>query len=92
MVIRRRPDGIVQIRPRPLWRTFAGPVPASLSALFLLFAMLVTALVAALVSFPMLLLLLGGCAVLALTAARWAVTDRDGTRGPALPRPPQDAA
>jgi hypothetical protein len=92
VVIRRRPDGIVQIRPRPLWRTFAGPVPASLLALLLLCAMVVTAITAALVSFPVLVLLLGGCATLALSAARWAFTDRQASAVPALRRPPQDAA
>jgi hypothetical protein len=40
----------------------------------------------------MLLLLLGGCAALALAAARRALNDRGGTRGLALPRPPQNAA
>jgi hypothetical protein len=59
-IVRRRPDGIVQIRPRPLWRTVAGPVPAVLLALFAGIALVMAALIAAVAAAPLTAAVIGG--------------------------------
>jgi len=92
VMLRRRPDGIVQIRPRPLWRAIAGPVPAALLGMLLGCGLAMAQLAAALVRFPALVLLVAGCVALLLTAVRWGLTE------PRLPdeeherRPPGSAA
>jgi hypothetical protein len=92
VILRRRPDGIVQIRRRPLWRAIAGPVPAVLLALLLGCTAVQALLAAALVRFPALTLLLGGCAALALAAVRWGLTEPAVARTSERRHPPGDAA
>ncbi len=92
VIIRRRPDGIVQIRPRPLWRAIAGPVPAVLLGLLLGCGLFVALLAAALLRFPALVLLVGGCATLALAAVRWGLVEPRMAEVRADRRPPGDAA
>jgi len=92
VILRRRPDGIVQIRPRPLWRAVAGPVPGALLGLLLGCTLAVALLAAALVRFPALVLLLGGSAVLALAALRFGLTAPAVDEARRERRPPGDAA
>lgn len=91
-IIRRRPDGILQIRPRPLWRVFAGPVPAVLLGLLVSCGLVVVLLATALVQFPALVLLVGGCAALALAAVRFGLSGPAMEEIPVERRPPGDAA
>lgn len=91
-MVRRRPDGIVQIRRRPLWRVLVGRLSTALLVFGFFCAILLVALAAALLRFPELVLLLGGCAALALAAARWALTGPHLERVPVPPTPPRDAA
>ncbi len=90
-MVRRRPDGVLELRRRPLWRLLAGRLSTALLVFGLFCAILVVALAAALLRFPELVLLLGGCAALALFAARWALTPHL-ERVPISPTPPRDAA
>jgi hypothetical protein len=91
-MIRRRPDGVVQIQRRPLWRAIASPVPAAILGLLLGCALVLVLLAAALVRFPAEVLLVAGCATLLLAAVRFGLTEPplaevDGGR-----RPPGQAA
>jgi hypothetical protein len=93
VIVKRRQDGIVQIRRRPRWRAIAGPVPATMLGFLLLFLLGLALLATALVHFPMLLLLIGGLVALSLSAVRFAWQERDpGLRARPPPRPPRDAA
>jgi hypothetical protein len=93
VIIRRRPDGIVQIRPRPLWRAVAGPIPAAILGLLVVATALLAALAAALVRFPVLVLLICGLVSLVLAAVRWTLHGQDEAHaGATAPRPPRDAA
>jgi len=76
-ILRRRPDGIVQIRPRPFWRVIAGPVPAVLVALLAGCAAVLVVLAVALVRFPVEVLLVCGCVALALAAVRFGLAEPD---------------
>lgn len=92
VILRHGPDGIVQIRPRPFWRVMAGPVPAILG--LLLACSVVMALLAfALVRFPAVVLLVCGCATLALAAVRWGLAE-PGMAEVRIPdrQPPRGAA
>ncbi len=75
VILRRRRDGIVQIRPRPFWRVIAGPVTAVLLGLLVGCSLLMTLLAVALVRFPMVVLLVCGCTTLALAAVRFGLTE-----------------
>jgi hypothetical protein len=92
VILRRRPDGIVQIRPRPLWRAIAGPVPAAILGLLVGCTLFLAALAAALVLFPVLVLLVGGAITLALAAVRWGLTEPRMPELSAHRQPPGDAA
>ena len=92
VILRRRPDGILQIRPRPVWRAIAGPVPAVLLALLLGCSLILVLLATALVQFPALVLLVGGCAALALAAVRFGLSGPAMEEIPVERRPPGDAA
>ncbi len=92
MMLRRRPDGIVQIRPRPLWRAIAGPVPAAMLGLLLACSLAMGVLAVALVRFPALVLLVTGCAALLLVAVRWGLTEPPASHGDTGHRPPGRAA
>ncbi len=93
VIVRRRADGIVQIRPRPLWRAVAGPVPAAILGLLVAATALLAALAAALVRFPVLVLLVFGLVSLVLAAVRWTLHAPDEAHaGATTPRPPRDAA
>jgi hypothetical protein len=75
VVTRRRPDGIVEILPRPRWQLALTSLPAAIAALALGFAGLVLALAAGLSRFPVETTLLGGCVALGLATSRWALRD-----------------
>ncbi len=92
VTIRRRADGIVQIRPRPLWRAIAGPVPAAMLGLLLACALGMGVLAAALVHFPALVLLVGGSVALLLVAVRWGLTEPRLADAETGRRPPGQAA
>jgi predicted lipid-binding transport protein (Tim44 family) len=96
VIVKRRPDGIVQIHRRSAWRALAGPVPAAVLGFLLLSLAALAGLAAALIQFPMLVLLVGGLAVLMLSATRFAWRDRDAVRqehaSRPRPPPPLDAA
>ncbi|HET6437072.1 MAG TPA: hypothetical protein VFG59_03355 [Anaeromyxobacter sp.] len=93
VIVSRRRDGVVQIRPRPLWRAVAGPVPAVLAGFLVACTSFLGLLAAALVRFPLLVLLVAGCGALALAAGRWALTEPRMAAAPIVsPRPPRDAA
>jgi hypothetical protein len=100
-IVRRRPDGVIQIVPRrPRFAAEAGALLGLLGACGGFLAMLVTVLV----RHPMSVALLGSCLVFGLTAARWVSTGevlpfdvaRPGTEAPAPqappPTPPRGAA
>ncbi len=88
--VRRRPDGIVQIRPRPLWRCVAGPVPAALLALFAGITLVMAGLIAAVAAAPLTTAVIGGSAALGLWAVRWMRTPV-AAEVP-VTSPPRDAA
>ncbi len=75
VILRRRSDGIVQIRPRPYWRVIAGPVTAVLLGLLVCSSLLMGLLAVALVRFPVVVLLVCGCTTLALAAVRFGLTE-----------------
>ncbi len=75
VILRRRPDGIVQIRPRPLWRVIAGSVTGVILGLLVGCALLLSLLAVALVRFPAVVLLVCGCTTLALAAVRFGLID-----------------
>jgi hypothetical protein len=95
VVVTRRPDGIIQIRPRRAWRALTGPVPVAILALLLLSMLALAGLAMLLVRAPVLVLLAGGLAFLVLAAARYALQDRHTVlpaHASSHPRPPMDAA
>lgn len=94
VIVRRRPDGIVQIRRRPAWRAIVGPIPAAILGFLVLSAVSLVGLATALVRFPFLLLLVAGAVALVLSAARFALHERAVVRHAHVsqPRPPSSAA
>lgn len=93
VILRRRPDGILQIRPRPFWRVIAGPVPAVLLGLLAVCSVIMALLAVALVRFPVVVLLVCGCMALALAAVRFGLTGPDVAEVRVHDRrPPGDAA
>jgi hypothetical protein len=94
VIVRRRPDGLIQIRRRPAWRAIIGPVPAAILAFLLLSILMLGALAALLVRFPLLVLLVGGLLVLLVSAARYGLQERHPAPQAHVsrPRPPVDAA
>lgn len=96
VTVKRRPDGIVQIQRRPAWRAITGTVPAAVLGALVLALLAMGGLAAMLVLHPMLVLLGGGLAALALAGARYAFHDGQGVRHAQASRPrrgpPQDAA
>jgi hypothetical protein len=92
VMLRRRPDGIVQIRPRPLWRAIAGPVPAAILGMLLACSLLLILLTAALIRFPVVVLLVFGCVFLGLAAVRWGLTEPKLAERGVHRHPPGNAA
>jgi hypothetical protein len=91
LVIRHRPDGVIQLRRRPLWHLLADRAAGAMLLLFAAVLLLLTGVATALVVAPFALVLLGGCGVLGLVAARWAWTEQLApARAPRdePPRPP----
>lgn len=91
-VVQRRPDGIVQILPRPRWQLALTSLPAAIGALALAFAGLVLALSVALTRYPMESLLLGGCVALGLATSRCALRAEPLRPAQSVPPPPRDVA
>lgn len=92
VILRRRPDGILQIRPRPFWLVLAGSVPAAIAALLLACTFLMAALAVALVRFPALVFLVMGSVTLALAAMRFGLTAPPMAEVHARNRPPGKAS
>ncbi len=92
VILRRRPDGIVQIRPRPLWRVIGGSLPATIAAVLLVCAVLLAGLAVALVRFPVLVLLVLGSVTLALVAVRFGLTEPPLAEVHARSHPPGKAS
>jgi hypothetical protein len=80
-IVRRRPDGVIQIVPRQRFAAEAGVMLGLLGACGGLLAMLVTVLV----RHPISLALLGSCLVFGLTTARWVSTGQVLPAGTAPP-------
>ena len=94
VIVKRRPDGIVEIRPRRAWRNLASPAPAGILALFAASLAALGALASAMIRFPLLLLLVGGLLLFMASAARYALQQRQPALRPVVTRsrPPLDAA
>ena len=94
VIVKRRPDGIIQLQRRPAWHALAGPVPAAIVALLLLATLALAGLAVLLVRAPVLVFLVGGLAALLGVAARYALHDRHGVHPPHIsqPRPPGNVA
>ena len=92
VIVRRRPDGIVQIGPRPFWRVIAGRVPVAILGLLLTCVTMLAGLAIALVRFPALVLLVLGSMTLALAALRFGLTEPHMAKVHARSRPPGEAS
>lgn len=91
LVVRRRPDGLIQLRRRRAWNLVADPVLGVLCLLFPVCAAVMIGLATALVAGPFLVGVVAACLALGLLAARWARTAAPATV-PVLDPPPRRAA
>lgn len=90
--MQRRSDGIVQLRPKPAWRATVESVPAAILGMLLACTAFLAVLVAALLRFPMLVLLVLGGGSLGVAACRYGLTEPAEDPVDASPRPPRNAA
>ena len=93
LIVRRRPDGLIQLRRRTAWHALADPAAAVLLGLLAGCAALLAFLATVAAKAPVVFLLTAPCLALGLWGARWSRSDRPvAATVPPDPRPPRRVA